>query len=83
MPLELTLGVEAAFPRESYAPGSLASLVLFKPVRGVAAQVFQAGPERNVTVGYNEMQGVRCRCVSSGAAGARSDSVLVTFRADS
>ena len=42
-PLELTPGVEAAFPRESYAPGSLASLVLFKPARGVTAQVFQVG----------------------------------------
>jgi hypothetical protein len=57
-PLELTPGVEAAFPRESYPPGSLASLVLFKRVRGVIVQVFHAGPERKMTVGYNEMQGV-------------------------
>jgi hypothetical protein len=57
-PLELTPGVEAAFPRESYTPGARAALVLFKAARGVTARVFHAGPERKVTVGYNEMQGL-------------------------
>jgi hypothetical protein len=50
--------VEAAFPRESYAPGSTARLVLFNRAPRVMVQVFRAGPERRRTYGYSEMQGV-------------------------
>jgi hypothetical protein len=57
-PIELTPGVEAAFPRESYAPGASASLVIFNRARGLRVQIFQAGPEHAHTKGYNEMQGL-------------------------
>jgi hypothetical protein len=57
-PEELRPSVEAAFPLESYAPNSRASLVLFNSARGVELQVFRSGPERVHTVGYSEMQGV-------------------------
>jgi hypothetical protein len=80
-PLELTPGVEAAFPRESYAPGSLASLVLFKPVRGVTAQVFHVGSERTVTVGYNEMQGIPVTAARRAGTLKKSDVVRMRLGA--
>jgi hypothetical protein len=57
-PEELRPSVEAAFPRESYAPGTTASLVTFNSARGVKLQVFHSGPEGIHTVGYSEMQGI-------------------------
>jgi hypothetical protein len=39
--------VEAAFPRESYAPGSVARLVLFDRVASASVQLFRAGTERS------------------------------------
>jgi hypothetical protein len=55
---ELRPSVEVAFARESYAPRSRASLVIFNNVRGLTLQVFHAGPERAHTWGYSEMQGL-------------------------
>src|SRR5437868_6766593 len=49
---ELRPSVEVAFARESYAPGTSASLVIFNGVRGSTLQVFHAGPERAHTYGY-------------------------------
>ena len=37
--------VEAAFPRESYAPGSVARLVIWTSGASVSLQVFRAGTE--------------------------------------
>src|SRR3954470_9062005 len=38
--------VEAAFPRESYAPGEIAHLVIWTGGRHVSLQVFRAGTEQ-------------------------------------
>jgi hypothetical protein len=57
-PEELQPSVEAAFPRESYAPRTEASLVIFNSARGLTLQLFHAGPEHVRTWGYSEMQGV-------------------------
>src|SRR5437868_1476735 len=54
-PIELQPGVEAAFPRESYAPGAHASLVIFSRARGLTVQILHSGPEHARTKGYNEM----------------------------
>jgi hypothetical protein len=50
--------LEAAFMAESYAPGQLASLVLWGAPRRVTVRVFRTGPERVRTRGNEEMQGV-------------------------
>jgi N,N-dimethylformamidase beta subunit-like, C-terminal len=55
---ELQPSVEAAFGRESYAPGETAKLVLFGAARRVSVQFFRSGPERQPTVGNNELEGV-------------------------
>lgn len=55
---ELRPSVEAAFQRESYAPGSVASLACFNRASGVTLQIFRTGPEHAVTVGNSEMQGI-------------------------
>jgi hypothetical protein len=55
---ELVPSVEAAFPRESYAPHTRAALVIFNSARGITVQLFHAGPEQVGTYGYNELQGV-------------------------
>jgi len=55
---ELQPSVEAAFRRESYAPGQAAALAFFNSARGVTMQVFQSGPEQAGPVGRNEMRGV-------------------------
>jgi hypothetical protein len=57
-PEELRPSVEAAFPRESYAPRSLARLAIFGSDRDLTVQLFHVGPEHVHTVGYSEMQGV-------------------------
>jgi N,N-dimethylformamidase beta subunit-like, C-terminal len=55
---ELRPSVEAAFPHESYAPGTSASLVIFNDARGVKVRIFHIGPEHAHTVGNSQMQGV-------------------------
>ncbi len=55
---ELVPSVEAAFPRESYAPGETARLVISNRARGLRLQVFQSGPERIVTRSNSTMNGV-------------------------
>lgn len=57
-PVELTPGVQAAFRRESYVPGSTASFRIFRTVRSVTMQVFRVGPERTMPCGHNEMVGI-------------------------
>lgn len=56
--IELTPAVEATFPRESYAPGSTATLEVWNKARGLSLQVFQVGPEHTRTVGNITMNGV-------------------------
>jgi hypothetical protein len=55
---ELQPSVEAAFAQESYAPGEAAKLVLFGAARGVSVRLFRSGPERQPTIGNNELEGV-------------------------
>src|SRR5205085_104533 len=43
---ELRPSVEAAFPRESYAPRSTASLEVYGTERAVTVQLFRVGAER-------------------------------------
>jgi N,N-dimethylformamidase beta subunit-like protein len=57
-PEELRPSVEAAFGRQSYAPGGLARLTVFNRAHGIAVRLFHAGPEHTRTFGYSEMQGV-------------------------
>jgi N,N-dimethylformamidase beta subunit-like, C-terminal len=56
--VELTPSVEAAFPEESYAPGSTARLVVSNRAHGLTLQLFRVGEERQPTVGNVTMQGV-------------------------
>ena len=65
---ELVPSVEAAFPRQSYEPGSSSSLVFFNSAQGVTLQLFHTGPEHVHTVGNNEMQGVPVTPVSQVGA---------------
>jgi hypothetical protein len=55
---ELRPSVEAAFQRESYAPGSVALLACFNQASDVTLQIFHTGPEHAVTVGNSEMRGI-------------------------
>src|SRR5436305_14167106 len=55
---ELRPSVEAAFPHDSYAPGSRATLVLYGHQHGVVVRLFHIGAEQLHTVGNSEMQGV-------------------------
>jgi hypothetical protein len=55
---ELVPAVEAAFPRESYAPGDTANLVIYNRARGLRLQLFHSGPERIVTRSNSTMNGV-------------------------
>jgi hypothetical protein len=57
-PVELLPSVEAAFQRESYAPGDTATLVISNRARGLRQQVFRSGPERVVTRSNSSMNGV-------------------------
>jgi len=55
---ELVPAVEAAFPRESYAPGETARLVIFDNAQPLRLQVFHSGPERMVTRSNSTMNGL-------------------------
>jgi hypothetical protein len=55
---ELTPSVEAAFTRESYAPGARATLVISNRARGLRVQIFRSGPERILTRSDITMNGV-------------------------
>ena len=62
--------IEAAFRRESYAPGGTASLVVPAGASQLTLQVFRVGPERTSTLGNISMNGVpvtRERAVGSSA----------------
>jgi hypothetical protein len=56
--IELTPGIEAAFPRESYAPQSTATLTIHNRTRRLRLQLFHAGPEGTRTVDNITMHGV-------------------------
>jgi hypothetical protein len=56
--VDLMAAVEAVFRADSYAPGGVATLVLWSRARGVTVQVFHSGPETKRTVGYATMEGV-------------------------
>ena len=56
--IELVPSVEAAFRRQSYAPGETAALVVRREAKTIHVQLFRVGPERATTRGNNEMQGV-------------------------
>jgi hypothetical protein len=55
---ELRSSVEAAFARESYRPGHVASLRIFNRASSVTMQLFRVGSETVPTHGSSEMQGV-------------------------
>jgi len=57
-PEELRPSVEAAFARESYRPGSVASLRIFNRASGVTLRVFRISADAPPTIGRSEMQGV-------------------------
>ena len=57
-PEELRPSVEAAFARESYRPGSVASLRIFNRASGIRMQLFRISAEAPPTIGRSEMQGV-------------------------
>ena len=69
--IELTPAVEAAFPRESYAPQSTATLKIYNRARGLRLQIFHAGPEGTRTVDNVTMNGVAMTKVIG--VGASSD----------
>jgi hypothetical protein len=50
--------IEAAFRRESYAPGSTASLVVQDRESRLGLQVFRVGPEPTSTIGNTTMDGL-------------------------
>ena len=77
-PTELLPAVEAAFPRESYAQGSTAKLVISNKARGLKLQVFHAGPERIVTRSDSTMNGVPV--TPKVAIGSSRGRKLVTIR---
>jgi hypothetical protein len=49
--------VEAAFPRESYAPGNLARLVIWSAGKNVSVQLFRAGTEQTRIAARDVMRG--------------------------
>jgi hypothetical protein len=64
----LVPAVEAAFTRESYAPGATATLVLSNRAQGLRLRIFHSGPERiatNDTVSMNGTPVTRTRAVGS------------------
>src|SRR2546426_11961819 len=64
--------LEAAFPRESYAPGPTAQLRLFSATHLVTIQLFRSGPEPVPTRARDTMNGVagdRRRRVGARPAG--------------
>jgi hypothetical protein len=68
------LAIEAYFGRESYRPGTTAQLRFASTLGDVRLQVFHVGPERQKTIGNNQMQGipvtrpVRIRRIAPSAA---------------
>jgi N,N-dimethylformamidase beta subunit-like protein len=50
--------IEAAFPRESYRPGSTATLRLWTRLAGTTVRIHRVGPEPQLTVGNKTMEGV-------------------------
>ena len=50
--------IEAAFPLESYRPGSVARLRIWTAARSATIQVFHVGPEQQLTIGDKRMEGV-------------------------
>jgi N,N-dimethylformamidase len=50
--------IEAAFPLESYRPGTVATLRLWTRVSGTSVRIFRVGPEQQLTVGNKTMEGV-------------------------
>jgi len=50
--------LEAAFPAESYRPGTTATLRIWTRVAGTTVRIFRVGPERQLTVGNKTMEGV-------------------------
>jgi hypothetical protein len=70
--VELVPSVEAAFQRESYRPGTVATLKIFNAARGITMQLFHVGPETVPTHGRNEMQGEAVGGVRAiGSSGGR------------
>lgn len=55
---ELAPSIEAAFPDQSHAPGTAASLVFFNSAAGVSVRFFQVGREQTSTVATDQLQGV-------------------------
>ena len=52
------LAIEGAFERESYAPGSTATLRFFTTLGATCVRIFHVGPELMPTIGDREMRGV-------------------------
>jgi hypothetical protein len=50
--------IEAAFPLESYRPGTTAVLRIWTPTRAASVRVFHVGPEPQLTIGDKLMEGV-------------------------
>jgi len=71
---ELAPAIEAAFERESYAPGERARLVVFNRAAGLLLEIRRSGPERVPTRDTRTMNGVRMtRELSIGSSdGSRS-----------
>src|SRR5260221_1037792 len=55
---ELEPAVQAAFPRQSYAPGAAASLAFFNSAPGVTVQILRSGPEFHPSKAYDTVYGV-------------------------
>ena len=56
--VELEASVQAAFPRQSYAPGTAAKLMFFNSAAGVTVQILHAGPEGHPTRDHDLMNGI-------------------------
>ena len=50
--------IEAAFPQESYRPGSTATLRLWMRPAGTTCRIYRVGPEPQLTVGDKTMENV-------------------------
>src|SRR5437868_4511652 len=74
---ELRPSVEAAFPHDSYAPGSRATLVLYGHQHGVVVRLFHIGAEQIHTVGNSEMQGVPVSPETRIREGAKSATLAI------
>jgi hypothetical protein len=74
---ELTPSVEAAFVRESYAPGTTARLVVSNVARGIRMQILRSGAERLVTRSDLTMNGVPVTPKRSIGASSRRRTVAV------